>query len=406
MDASGRSIEWHRLRLPRRWHGRRLSLRLAGMRLRFVLLLLGAASLAIACASSDLGGDDHRLNDDDTGDSDRDPDPDATDAERCDACNAGRTCLRGTCVDDCGGDPSTFDPDLAPDLQPIANICHSLPAGSFAAHARGDTAFTLVHMLTEVNGATTFIRLDRYAVALRTGELEHEGRDCELTLTASTPTARIELVRELSLSPAGELAYFTLRETEYMPDHSTVGSRAEVVSSACEITEHARGDYYGYDGSVLLLSEDPNALLVSGGLRTGGSGVLRGPDLLAYGTGAGELQRIGDDGVLAVTSAGHGAIWLTRYATRDLEVGPFPVDGSELPGERWPSRFVALAGRGIVGNSAFEVEDDHFLYDIEVQEEPVPEPERFASPRFTRVIPVDGSRRVLLEHAGGLLVVE
>jgi hypothetical protein len=329
-------------------------------------------------------------------------------AAACSDSHDGSPADRSSHVGECGSDAGVLDAELATGLQAIANVCASLQSGSVAAHARDAETFSLVHLRDEVDGPRTVIELDRYVVSLATSELRREGQTCRLSFDASTPTAKVERMGELRLSPAGQLAYFRLRETEYMPDSSELGTRALVVTPDCTIVTHARPDYHGYQGSVLLISEDPSSLITSGVTLDGGRGLLRGPDVIAIGAQTGELQRLDAQRVLAVSGAGHGAVWLTLYDQNELEQGPFPVAGTELEGRQWPFRFEALDERGIVGRATAEPGIDHYLYTVPRIGQAAPsEPSTlFASERFSRVVPVSGSRRVLLQHDEGLLVVE
>jgi hypothetical protein len=330
-------------------------------------------------------------------------------AAGCAACAEGTTCLRDVCVDDCGGDPAALDAELTPELRPVANLCRTFQEGSIAAHARDDRTFDVVHLHAENDAAMTTVSVDWYTASLATNAVTRAGEPCTTVLEASTPTAKLELTSEVGLSPEGGLAHFSLREEEYAPACCTLlGSRAHVVARDCQLVVHARPEYHGYGGSLLLLDEDPYALIVVSGLRSGagGLGMLRDLQFLARTTG-GDLRRI-DDSVLAVVGGGHGTVQFELFPQDALREGPFPVVGRRLTGDDWPFKYAALEGRGIVGNGARQLSDDHYLFTLHVEGDPLPRPEpaRFASAHFSRVVPIEGSRRVILEHPDGLLLVE
>ena len=81
-----------------------------------------------------------------------------------------------------------------------------------------------------------------------------------------------------------------------------------------------------------------------------------------------------------------------------LDDGTFPQT-PQLPGHP-----VGLEARGIVSRWGEGTGDDHEL--TWLAESGEWESRFFASARFTEIVPIGGTDRVILRHEGGLLIVE
>lgn len=294
--------------------------------------------------------------------------------------------------------------DLAPELAPVFGVCLALEDGPLAAVARDADAFDLFHAHAETVGAVTTISVDRYAGSIAAGTLVRSGVACTTTLTAADPATIVALSSSLGLSPAGERPHFGVRISTPPPDLRILPGRAYVVGDECTFHELEVDHYAG----GTMLSEDPAELIVNGS-RESNLGLIRGDTEVAPSSGGGDVVRLGEGEVLAAVGSGHGAVQLMLYDAAALRTGPYPVGGIASDFESWPRDFVALEGRRIVGRPVVSSDDDpHLRYEIRVEGDRIPfaEPAFFASSRFTRVVPIAGSARVLLQHEGGVLVVE
>jgi hypothetical protein len=369
------------------------------------MLLRALVSLSFACGTShpadppDAGSADAGTERPDAGEPVPDagtPAPDAGPGKDCSACDVGRACLRGVCIDTCGADPMVFDAELAPDLVPVANVCLILPPGPFAAHGRAG-AIELAHAQIEAMGSDALAVIERYTASI-VGPVDVEpGRRCT-TRYRGTPSSTPQLLEGAGLSPSGALFHFAIASTT---TSGPFGNRAFVVSEDCDVSQFDRSPGYDYGG--VLLNERAADLILTGRIGME-SGLVRGSELAGSGAGYGSVQRF-EDRVVAVAFTGHGQVWLNWFSARALETGPYPVSATlgDLSDSSAETMFVAIDGHGIVGRALST--EEHVLFLRLEDGALVPGRSFFASSRFTRVIPVDGSTQAILQHEDGLLVV-
>ncbi|HKP56548.1 MAG TPA: hypothetical protein VJV78_07510 [Polyangiales bacterium] len=335
------------------------------------------------------------------------PDGDLDSGNADGACGSGRDRLRGVCVDTCGADLAELDPEFASDLRPIAHVCATeLLAKPFAARDEGKPgSLTLVDATAAAGGTPVELKLRFRTLTLADGKLD-VGTTC--TLQHATQTAgQVALHDELGLSPSGQYAHVLVRELDSELTYQSLARRAYVVSRSCAVTPHDLGP--GSNETTIMLADDPTRLIVTGYMPGLGTGIFLGSQYIAQGNKP--LRRYGDDGVLTMSGSGHGAVWLAWLSARALADGPYPVSGLRSEGEQWPYEFVVARGRGLVGDRPVAVGErgEHWLFDVQHEDGRLYRQgttTRFASQRFSRVLPVEASERVVLEHARGLLVVE
>jgi hypothetical protein len=294
--------------------------------------------------------------------------------------------------------------DLAPELRPIASLCGRLATGPIGARAGDADAIRIVHAhLTPVGDEAATVFVDRYETSLGAGALASPSSTCTTTFRPGVAGLDITLARGLGLSPSGALAHFGIQARGRTPDGWHFEARAYVVGPDCVFRERELSTF----GGTLMLSEDPDAVLLLG-VTEGGTGLWRGDDRIVDSSASGSVQRFGAEHVLLPTTTGHGAYLLELFRAADLRDGTAPI-GSVARSDfgAWPGVFVVLEGRGIAGLPSGR-DDDHWLHAIEVVDGRIPdrEPTFLASSRIAQVVPIDGTERALLQHDTGVLVVE
>lgn len=366
---------------------------MTSLRLRPIALLASLA-LAAGCAES------HSHDDDDAST----PPP-----RDCSACDGDHACVRGVCIATCGLDPAAIDAEIAPDLTPLGHVCVVLPDGPLAARPAGPTSIDLLGAtLTPpaTPGGEATVAITRAGVDWASGAILVGAGGCSTTFSPERGDLTLSLSDSMGLSPAGVLPHFGVHARLFSDTESVHADVAFVVDEErCAFTE-ARMQVYG---GATLLTEDPSELLAQGvdddGLRMG---LFRGDVELAHASAIGTVARF-EGGVIAPIGTGHGAVSLVYYAADAVRGGPYPLRSDVVSGwESWPIEFVVLEGRGLVGRAITSPDDTVLLYAARLEGGALvlEEGTFFASERFAQVVPVHGSRRVVLAHDAGLLIVE
>lgn len=334
--------------------------------------------------------------------------PDVSDCD----CAAGASCAAGMCLADCGTDLAAIISTLHPSVSIVQSFCLDLAEGPIGAFLRPDGALDILHAHVSTEGRDTTVVLDAFVATVETGALGAGVACTTTTFRADDDGATVSLSRDLAVSPDGRFAAWGLRAALDEPGASSrdAGDAWSVARrDGCAIETHpfprVEGVAFGSD------SRGPH-VLVSGGL--GGpvymDGVfLDGRRVLAEST-PGSIWRLGDS-VLVGGVLGHGVAPATLLPLASVGAGTELRRGEDgvVSGDAQTHRFVWLEGRGVVSEDrrsdaggglearSLEVRADRLVFG---------EPVSLAGPAVTAVFPVVGSRRFLLRHAGGLLLVE
>lgn len=311
-------------------------------------------------------------------------------------CPSGSACLRDVCLDTCGGRALPFtDADLAPYLRPLWTVCPRLGEGRTAA-----LGGNLFHAQASTTGRNTTVSVSTHALRPQTNPSPTPS--CNVAVVADRDDAQVYLERQLALSPGGRWAHVAVTLREPAPSWRSLGTRAILLELAtCTAQESTYDQFRG----AAFLSDDPADLLLMRGTDLTRPAIYRGEVEVARGESW--LARHGRERVVAGLYSGHGSVALSIFDIDALRRGPYPVTGGDSTFEQWPERPLVFANGDLLGDATDWA--PHRRYAIEGQNldsVTYTEPTMVASSVFTAVAPAEGTPRIALVYAGGVLVVE
>lgn len=327
-------------------------------------------------------------------------------------CDASETCVGGACVQDCGLPIDSIAATLDPSLSIVRTFCVELAEGPIGAFARADGELEILHARLSTEGRGSTVVLDQLGASVATGTLS-ASTSCTTSFTADRDGVSVRLSRDLAISPDGAFAAWGLVarvEEMGVSRLDLTGAWYLARRDGCAVETHAfprvEGVAFGSDG------RGPH-VLVSGGL--GGpvymDGVFLGDSRVLASQTPGSIWRVGD-AVVVGGVLGHGVMPATLIPLASVRPGDEVRVGEDgvLTGDAQTHRFVSIDGLGIVSEASRSGVDrvGLELRSLEIRTDGLVfgEPTLLAGPEVTAAIPIVGSRRFLLRHARGLLLVE
>jgi hypothetical protein len=330
--------------------------------------------------------------------------------ERVNPCAAGETFVGGACVSDCALDVAAIEASLDPSVTVVQRFCVELPDGPMGAGMRADGSLELFHLHVASEGRVATMTLDRLGAGDVSGSLRPLS-SCSATFVAEADGATFTLTDAVAVSPdATSLAWGI--DAALVDENMRIdlpGAWLVAGVDDCAVTSTP----FVHVAAVAFL--DDARVLVSGVAApdTWESGAFLGPALVVRESSPGSLWRVGE-GMLLGGVLGHGAMPAKWFARADVQPGVELREstGAVRTGNATESRFALVDGRGVISRAprvwpALEPVGLH-VRSMTVGPNALTfgAPVLLAGPEVTAAIPIVGSRRFLLRHARGLLLVE
>ena len=330
-------------------------------------------------------------------------------------CAEGEVCSPSGCVAACAADLRSDLATLDSSLRVLATFCEPLE-GSLGAFAPSDEQVIITRVSAETLGRDTTMVSERFEGAIASASLRAVGEACSVTFEAEVDAVETTLTDAVAISADGRYAGWGLRAVERLgPDsRRTVDGAWYMADQSCAIEENA---FYRV-ASVAFGDEGRGGphVFVAGHIAgaPGMGGLFLDERRVFSESTPGSLWRVGE-GMLLGGVLGHGSMPATylplapAHSGRELRVG---ADGV-VQGDPRERSFAVVEGRGLirastVWESGASLPDGLMVRSIEVGADAIEfgAETRLTGGAFTEAIPVLGSRRILLRHARGLVLVE
>ena len=322
-------------------------------------------------------------------------------------CEDGETFVGGVCVSDCALDVAAIEASLDPSVTVLQRFCAELPDGPMGAGMRADGSLEIFHVHLTSEGRVATMTLDRLGVGDALGSLRPLS-SCTATFVAEADGPSFTLTDAVAVSPDATSVAWGIDAFENMYGRLP-GAWFLAGQGDCTVTPTPFADV----AAVAFL--DDARVLVSGAGAPGTweSGAFLGPTLVVRESTPGSLWRVGE-GMLLGGVLGHGANPAKWFARADVQPGVELREstGAVRMGNATEYRFALVEGRGVISpaprrSPGLEPVGLH-VRSMTVGPDALTfgPPALLAGPEVTSAIPIVGSRRFLLRHARGLLLVE
>lgn len=296
-------------------------------------------------------------------------------------------------IETCGVDIEELSAGVGPGLAIVGHVCADLEPGRIAAWGDSSGRLQIDEIKTElISNRFVWVSVHRFSWSSE-GLLPRGPGPCELWFEVEPSPVAIDVV-DVGLSPGGTLLHVGVNV------RGDTGGRALglVFDADCGATELP----LAHHGAGTILTDSPNDWLVSGASRDGVAGIFRAGNLEVPTPGRTLWSLGGWEGhVLASEPRGHGEntvhLWDSDLSLIASAWGGFPL------------MFSVAQGRGLIRRTRPSAAEGFVLYEVSIGARTTLNIDRgdfLASTIFSAVVPVMGTRRLLLQHDRGLLVVE
>lgn len=325
-------------------------------------------------------------------------------------CEDGETFVGGVCVLDCALDVAAIEASLDPSVTVVQRFCAELPDGPMGAGMRADGSLEIFHVHLTSEGRVATMTLDRLGAGDVLGSLRPLS-SCTATFVAEADGPSFTLTDAVAVSPDATSVAWAV-------DAAVVdgGSRTDLPGAwllagldDCLVSSTP------FAGVAAVAFLDNERVLVSGspGVECCERGAFLGSTLVVRESTPGSLWRA-EEGMLLGGVLGHGSMPAKWFARADVQPGVELREntGAVRTGNAGNYRFALVDGRGVISPAprlapALEPVGLH-VRSMTVGTDALTfgRPVLLAGPEVTSAIPIVGSRRFLLRHARGLLLVE
>lgn len=327
-------------------------------------------------------------------------------------CGAAQVCTDLGCVDTCSPALQTAIAELDDSLTVLQVFCHPPAGGALGAFSRDDDNLQVTHVELGDDGTRSRMTFTRLGADITTGGIEVEQR-CDDVLHAAGVDAFRANLTEVAISPEGSRAAWGLQQTEVLGPESqqNITNVFYVMDSRCTLETQP---FYRVSSLAFL---DEERVLVSGNPEgpVYRGGVFLGQQRIVAESTPGSLWRVGaamlHGGVL-----GHGVLPAKYFLLADAERGQeLRLGEGYIEADAGTFRFVATEAHGVIWprNRRDPVTSETLPDGLQARSWTVEDgvlrfgdARPIAGPGFTSAVPVAGSRRLLLRHEEGLVLVE